>query len=288
MPNLAWLAVLFVALILKIPSPQWLAFSYLFVLSLFFFPRHYVVKKQIVSPLLPPRKKYWRPMFGYGFPLVLSSIPSTLNLRLDQMLMVTMLPAKTVGYYVVAVAWSAALSPLINAIGMVLFPYTANARTLEHKTIQLKRGIHATIIVAISMSLLVVALTPVAIPFLFGKAFSPAIPAAYILVAAGFFLSLKRVLQEGIRGLGVTKLILWGESAGLIITAVLLFATLPLWGIMGAAITSLVAYGCITAFYLWRVSLIASCGLSELLLPDKAEWELVKARFNEHMKSFGK
>lgn len=281
MPNLAWLIVLLVAMIEGIQTPQWVAFAYLLLLSLLFFPRHYVIKKQVASPMWPPKIEHWRPLLGYGFPLVLSTIPLALNLRLDQMLMVTMLPAQIVGYYVIAVAWSAALSPLVNAIGMVLFPHTANASNLEQKTTHLKRGVHITIIVAVGVSLPVLGLTSVAVPLLFGEEFSPAIPAAYILVIAGMFLSLKGVLQEGLRGLGETKLILWGECVGLIITTTLLFVTLPLWGIIGAAITSVLAYALTAFFYLHSIAQLTNHKFSAFLLLDKEEWvELRTYLFN--------
>lgn len=50
-------------------------------------------------------------LLRYGAPSVLSGVPAQLDLRLDQILMAALLPAKQLGLYTVGVAWSGAGTP---------------------------------------------------------------------------------------------------------------------------------------------------------------------------------
>ena len=60
-------------------------------------------------------------LLRYGLPTSLTTVPQQLNLRLDQLLMATFLPADTLGLYVVAVAWSGAFSALLTSVSQVVF-----------------------------------------------------------------------------------------------------------------------------------------------------------------------
>ena len=62
------------------------------------------------------------PPTALGLPSMLNVLPQTLNLRLDQMLMTAALEPALLGLYVVAVAWSGILSPLVSAVGRVVPP----------------------------------------------------------------------------------------------------------------------------------------------------------------------
>ena len=83
---------------------------------------------------------------------------------------------------------------------------------------------------------------PIGIRVFFGLEFIPSIVPAMILCIAGIMLNGNLVVHEMARGLGHPDLGMWAEGVGLIFTVILLFALLPLWGGVGAAIASLVSY----------------------------------------------
>jgi antigen flippase len=287
-PNLMWLVVLVSAVLLRNSSAQYLALVYLISLSLLFLPRQIVVMRRLSPPLWPPLPQLWKPMLRYGLPLVASGLPTALNLRLDQMLMTALLSPKTLGYYVVAVAWSAALAPIVRAIGIVIFPHTAAQVSSSQQNAVLTRGVRLASLSSIGLSLPVLLLTPIAIPALFGADFTPAIAPAMILVVASGVLNLGQVLQEGSRGLGQTRVVFWSECVGLVMTLVTLMMLLKPFGITGAALASLFAYTATTVFLIWRTTRMTNCPLSTLLLPQRADLIAIKNRITTLAKSVEK
>jgi O-antigen/teichoic acid export membrane protein len=278
LPKILWLAVLLMSIPLGTGSPQWLAITFLIALSALFFPRLLILKWRLSSPIWPPDPQSSRAMLGYGLPLVAASVPSTLNLRMDQMLMTILLAPSALGLYVVAVAWSGAIAPLVGAIGQVVFPYTAGQASSFRQYEVLARGVRLASTISVALSIPLLAITPFAIKALYGPDFAPAIPTALILVIAGTVLSLKSVLQEGIRGLGQPKIVFWGECVGLTITIVVLGLLLGSIGILGAAIASLAAYIATVIYLIRRVLLITEYPLTKLLCPQQADLVLIRDR----------
>ncbi len=193
-------------------------------------------------------------MLSYGLPAALSLIPQTLNLRMDQMLMAAFLAPANLGQYVVAVSWSAAASPIINAVGPVLFPSMSALSNPTKKTTLLKAVLPRFLILASAATFIIAILTPFMIPLLFGEEFRPAILPAIVLVFANTFLSSNSLCSDALKGMGDTRKILAADLTGLGVTVVLLLTFIPRFGIMGAALASLAAYFCVSillAYFIW-------------------------------------
>jgi len=114
-------------------------------------------------------------------------------------------------------------------------------------------------------------ITPLMIPLFFGARFTPAIPTALILVAASVALNLVGLCGEVLRGLGAPRWPLYGQLAALPVTVGVMAVLLPLVGMAGAAIASVVAYS--TAVYVNVLGISRCCGLpmGDLLIPRRAD-----------------
>ncbi|MGE0877997.1 MAG: lipopolysaccharide biosynthesis protein [Acidimicrobiia bacterium] len=196
------------------------------------------------------------PMLRYGMPALLTTLPQTLNLRLDQMLMSSVLSSRALGLYVVAVAWSSMSLPAVNALGLVLFPKVAAATEVE-RAATFARGVRIAVAPTIAVTATAVALTPLGMRLMFGAAYADAQHTALVLLMASAVLSLNFVLGEGLRGLGRPKSALYAELSGLAITGVALLLLLDRFGIMGAAIASLAGYSAVFAM-LTRSAVVAT------------------------------
>jgi O-antigen/teichoic acid export membrane protein len=238
---LGWVVLLLVASLRGQNDPAWLAFGYLVLSALFIIPAVGIVLSRTRRPFLPEIRQ-WRPMLGYGLPLALVSIPLLLNMRLDQMLMTALLMPRLLGLYAVAVAWGGAVSPLLSAVGIVLFPRVASQPSVAGSMSTLAKGFSLTVALGIVVGGLVLILTPIAVPLIFGVEFKPAVPPAMVLVLGGVASSIKGTLGEGVRGLGESKVILLGEGLGLAVTAVGLILLLRPAGMIGAATASVLGY----------------------------------------------
>ncbi len=241
LPIAAWMAVLIAAWWTERTTPTAIAAGYLISLAVVGLVTFYVLKHRVPGPYaLKP--ELWLSMLHYGLPSGFSALPQTLNLRLDQMLMAAFLPASLLGYYSVAVAWSVAVSPMMQGIGAVLFPRVAIQVSAAEQVETLGRGTRLGVAAAVILSAALLLVTPIGIRWAFGYAYSPAISASLILVVAGGVSGVNLILEEGLRGLGYTRAILWGESIGLVATVIGLALLLRPLLINGAAIASLLGY----------------------------------------------
>jgi O-antigen/teichoic acid export membrane protein len=271
----SWFLISMVAMIYRIASPTRIAASFLVMLLLTAVPTLLVLLRRVPGPYRL-NWRTWRPMLAFGLPSAASAIPQVLNLRLDQIAMAALMSPDRLGYYVVAVAWSGALAPLLNSVGAVLFPRVAMETSLPAQTKALARGTRLTVTLALVMSVPLMAITPTAIVLLFGRDFSAAIPAALILILAGAVLSLDSVLEEGLRGLGFTRAIFWGESGGVVVTVIALGLTLSPLGIVGAALSSLLGYSVTASLLLFQLWRITGCSLALFLLPRSTDFQLAR------------
>ncbi len=237
-----WLVVLVGGWIIpRLATPGALACLFLGTQVLFAVPHSVVISRYI------PGSYTWAPnfrgsLFAFGIPTVLTILPQTLNMRLDQLLMASFLAPQPLGYYVVAVAWAGAAAPVFQSVGAVLFPYISAMHEPLHYHELLKVHFPRVLLLVTSITILLLAVTPVAIRLLFGPEFSSSIPAALILTTASGFSGLNLILSASLQGLGRPKSILKAEFLGLAVTMVSLAILLPAFGIVGAAVSSFLAY----------------------------------------------
>ena len=274
LPSVIWLVVLLGFLLLGRATPGGLAIAYLPGLALLAVPIAVVIYRSLDPPFLPLRSEF-RPLLGFGLPAMLTTLPQTLNLRLDQLLMVSLVSSRQLGLYVVAVAWSGVVNPVVGAIGLAVVPRIAGVEDQHDRTEFLVRSSRISILVGAAIATVMVCLTPIALPFVFGSSFSAGVVTAVVLLPAAIILSWNFVIAEGLRGLGRPRGPLYAEAAGLAATAAGLALLLPWLGILGAAITSLVSYAIVAA---WQVRLLrrtVEFNLRGLLCPTPADLRLL-------------
>jgi O-antigen/teichoic acid export membrane protein len=278
MPAATWILVLVVAWAGRRAEPIFVAAGALIAQALLIIPFSGIVRRRVPAPFSPDAREC-PAMLRYGLPCMMTSVPQTLNLRLDQMLMAALLPPRDLGLYVIAVAWSGAAAPLLNAVSAVTTPAVASAADHGQGARRLATGARGTAALALALCLALEVLTPFAIVFLFGERFRDSIPAALVLVPAAGVLGFNLVLQEGLRGLGRPYAVLKAELAGLAVTAVALAAMLRPMGIMGAAFASLAGYSTVTTVLLLSARRYAATPLTALLLANPAEIQSALGRF---------
>lgn len=192
---------------------------------------------QLAKPSLASAKL----LTHYGIRSILGSVPEELNLRIDQFFIVLWLSEADLGIYAVAVSWSLVLNPLIGAVGMVAFPHIATRQDSAQKTF-LARSVRTTFLSVLIADVLLLVVTPIALPLVFGASFRTAVPVALVLIVANSVYALKSVLGSAARGLGFPEGVAYAEILALGTTFAMLFFLLPSLGIIGAGIASLVAY----------------------------------------------
>jgi O-antigen/teichoic acid export membrane protein len=273
-PQVFWVVILAVAWFLGKRDPGALAFAYLGALALLVFMVGVVVKRRVPGPFWPQRTAV-KPLLRYGLPCVLTTLPQILNLRMDQMLMAGLLPSTALGLYVVAVAWSNAVVPLLSAVAFAIFPEVASKVSESERAAALSRGTRFAALMALVTSLLLFIITPHGLVVVFGEKFKAATLAALILVPAGAIAGFNSVLEDGLRGLGRPASVMQAEFAGLIVTVVALALMLRHFGIVGASIASLIGYTTVTVGLLFHAYWTSGASPTDLMVPrlgDVIKW----------------
>ena len=185
-----------------------------------------------------------RQMMSYGLKAHIGNISSLLSLRLDQILMSLMLSADKLGLYVVAVTISSGVNLISDAIATIAFPTISSQALITDKRTAFARSLRLSFWSSWLVVLIMLLLTNFIVNILFGTEFSGAISAARVLILAASVSGMNMTIASGLKGYGKPSVSSIGEVISLCLTGVFLWIFMPRWGILGAALASLIAYSC--------------------------------------------
>jgi O-antigen/teichoic acid export membrane protein len=273
-PPLLWLAVLTAALFLRITDPTRMTTAYLVVLGCVGPLATWIVWTHSTGPATPSVAAAGA-LMRFGLPSALATLPQFFNLRLDQVFVAAVLPARDLGIYMVAVAWGSCIPMFSGALAMVVSTQIA-ARTVDsERRRHFTRGVRgATWLIAIPVIALIGA-TPLAVTLVFGTAFQAAVVPAMILVIASGANALNGVLEELLRGYGRPGATLWAETTALVVGLPALLILLPREGLTGAGVASLIGYLAGTTVLLIQSRRHADLRVLEVLDPRSIRWSEV-------------
>lgn len=270
LPSLLWTAIVAASVGLGSATPRLLLVSFLIALAASALVVYPVVWRSIRRPFRP-RARFVPSLLRFGIPTAAASLPQILNLRLDQMVMVSFLPSRELGLYVVAVAWAGVPMTAVSAIGLVLFPRVAAKRDAVSRAESCARAARLTLIIGGLAAVMLGASTPALLPLILGDRFRAAVAPALILVGAGVALSQAVVVQAGARGLGFPRIALVSEGVAVLGTLALLAILLGPFGIIGAAVSSLGAYTVSALVTIAATSRLSGLPTKAFFLPESGD-----------------
>ena len=244
-----------------------------------------------IVPGLPLLISIRRPVFRlslawesvvFGLKSWLGGLAQLANGRLDQVLMIALVPPRQLGLYAVATTISGASGPLAGAVSPPLM-----ARVGAGERHLMPQAVRMTVAVTVVLNLGVALVTPILLPLLFGASFRAATPMAMVLLAASVPLAGASVLSTGLQADGVPLIPSIGEGIALVVTVVGLVLLLPPLQAMGAAIVSLAAYSASFLFQLLMAKRRIGTPLSAFLLPSRADLLWLIRRITDLTPRFG-
>ena len=218
---------------------------------------------------LEPDLPLARSMLSYGFQVQVGAVFSNANLRLDQVLMAAWVSPEQLGLYVVAVSASSTSGVLSRAVSIVATPAIAKQTDPWQRIEQLQTIFRYYWLSGIVLKVVIALALPWGIPWIYGKEFSGAIVVAEVLLLASLFLDASYVLMAEVRGLGAPWLASRAEIVACGVTVIFLLVLLPSLGILGAAITSLLAYATALGVLVAGMQRCYAISLKELFRTDK-------------------
>jgi O-antigen/teichoic acid export membrane protein len=187
-------------------------------------------------------------LFKDSWPLALSGIVVMVYMKIDQVMIKNMMSEEAVGYYAAAVrlceAWYFIPVTLCNAI----FPAIVNAKNVseEFYNNRMQKLYDILTWLAIGIAVPVTIFSGQIIQLLFGNEFSPAVPVLTIYIWAGVAVFLGVASSQYLINENLTKLSFLRTFIGMILNVVLNLIFIPLYGIIGSAVATLISYTIVT------------------------------------------
>jgi O-antigen/teichoic acid export membrane protein len=222
-------------------------------------PKSYKIQSNLVMPIIK-----------YSLPTTLSSYIQQSSLKLDQIFIVYLLSPEILGYYVISIAWSGVHTAISTSVSSLIVPSLGKMTKATKKNFLIKIS-RVSFLINCLMALIMIIVTPVGIKLLFGDDFSPAVPISYVLILGSIFANMKYLYTEVFRGLDLPKYPMFAELLGLIILGVFFFILIPLIGVVGVAIASLIGYFATFSFLLYRVSKLYNLNATDLIIPQSSD-----------------
>lgn len=179
-----------------------------------------------------------------SWPLILSGVAIAIYMRIDQIMIGSMLGDTELGVYSVAVKLSEAWYFLPMIITASVFPAILKAKK-KSKELYLERMqklYDAFTWFTIPIAIIVALLSSYIIGILFGDEFIQASLVLSILIFSGVFTFLGVASSKYLISENLTKISFYRTVLGLIINILLNVMLIPVYGIIGAAIATLVSY----------------------------------------------
>jgi O-antigen/teichoic acid export membrane protein len=212
-----------------------------------------------------------REAVAFGGKAWLGTLATVGNNRLDQVLMVTLVSARQLGLYVVAVSVASVSAIVVGALHSTMFPRVARGdREAVGFTLRLTLAIVAV------THLVLAAMTPFVLPALFGDDFRDAVPMVWLLLAAGIPGAGAFVMSGALTSAGHPGLSTAAEIVALVATVVGLIILLPPLGGVGAALVSLIAYSANLALQLSFSRRAFAIPTTQLLRPAAGDLRRVR------------
>lgn len=229
-----------------------------------------VVVRRTVGSLRPRRdREFTRSALRMGLAGQVGNVLTFLNLRLDLLLVPALLRLDLAGIYFVATRVSEVVGQASTAASSMLFPHVAGQAD-RRATAVTERTSRLTLLATLASSAVLAAVAPWVLTLFFGEVYRAGTNALSLLLVATVPLALARVLAADLKGRGRPGLVSIGTGVGAAVNVVANVVLIPLWGLEGAAVASVLSYGVMAIALLVSYRRLTS-GRVLALLPGPAD-----------------
>jgi O-antigen/teichoic acid export membrane protein len=192
-----------------------------------------------------PSRTWTRGVLRYGIVVNLGAIAYAANRQFSILTLAVVGTVADVGVYSVAAGYGLPVMIVATAVALHALPEVAALRDHEQRRRSALARIRAAWWATAPAVAVGVALAPIVVPFVFGQAFSESVVTAQILVVGTGLLGISHVLSEICRALGQPALPALAEFAAALVSVTALIPVVPRYGVEGAAVVSVAAYGAV-------------------------------------------
>jgi O-antigen/teichoic acid export membrane protein len=227
-------------------------------------------------------KNLLNPVFNYSRKNLMAYMGHYFNKRLDVWFVQHIKGTIALGQYGLATQISNFVSESLVPFNQVLFPYITGSEPDKHRMmvgriarLNFTFSTFAAAVIFISAQWF--------IPLLFGKEFSPAIPATMVLSIGIIFISQRLIFSNYFKATNNIKYVIRASWAGVAMTILFDILLIPRYGILGAAIATVVAYGTTSLLLIIQASGKLGLNMLDILLIKRSDinWLLSRGQEND-------
>ncbi|APY12788.1 hypothetical protein BWZ22_06965 [Seonamhaeicola sp. S2-3] len=184
--------------------------------------------------------------------LVFSSISAVIYLKIDQVMIGSMVSDEELGFYSAAVRFSEAWYFIPTIVLNALFPAILSAKNqgFEKYSLRLQQLCDFLFLGSFTLALVVTFVAKFVIILFYGIDYSASVVILQIHIWAAIFVFLRAVLSKWLIAEGKYKFSLISQLSGAIINVLLNLLLIPLYGGSGAAIATIISYSVASFFIL--------------------------------------
>jgi O-antigen/teichoic acid export membrane protein len=194
-----------------------------------------------------------RSLIRYGLASLAGANSPLETLQIDQAAVGLLLSRYDLGLYAVGSAFDNLPGILVSGVGMIALPRLARAPDGESRRAIMRNAMLLALALAGAAALFTEAIVGWLLPVAFGSAFSGAVAPARILILAGFFMGMRRILVVFLQGVGRPGRTGVGEMIAVVALLLLAALLLPLLGLIGASLALLGAAIAANAYLVWAL-----------------------------------
>jgi len=213
-----------------------------------------------------------RESVNYGLRGQIGQILQFINYRFDLFVVNKLLGPASVGIYSVGAAVSTVIWQIPDALAYALYSRVSSVDPEEGNRTTMKVARQSMILSTLA-ALAFIPIGYVAIPYLYGEDFRPAVVAMCLMLPGVVALSYYKVLGVHMAGQGRPEYLSYSAGVSAVLTIALDFLLIPKMGINGAAIASSIAYTLsagMSIFWFARVSKVK--GIHKLFVPEAEDF----------------
>ena len=213
----------------------------------------------------------YRQLFRYGLPFYPGSITSFFSARADVYLIAWLVvePSAPLGYYSMAVGLAELVFFFPNAVATLFFPHVAGS-SREESDRQVAMVSRVALLVTAVVAL---AIAPAAVLMIWTvlPAFTPSLPALFVLLPGVVALSTTKVVNGYVTGIGMPAIASSVNVFAFVLNIIVNIILIPRFGIVGASAASLVSYAASSAVFTAIAAQLANARFLDFWVPRRSD-----------------
>jgi O-antigen/teichoic acid export membrane protein len=187
------------------------------------------------------RRELVRPMLAYGLRVHVGTVSTLVSAQAAQAFVALLLAPVALGLYTVAVTVTSAVGLVGSSLAMVALPAVGRCQSAQEMREAFARFVRVTLALSVLTAAATAMFLPMLLVHVFGAGFAPAAGPAWILLVGGTFASTNLVLGAGMNAFGRPLVPSTAQLIAAVVTGLALVVLMPLCGLIGAALATLLA-----------------------------------------------